>query len=224
VRADHNILSSSDQRLRPLDLLQLRAQRQPVLLRELASNISAFNGGDVADMAHYLCLLHGRYPGLMDNLADRMVASEDSFYIELAERFTAERRLLTDLTVAAGPVGRLVGEDQSMTVVEQLRVAIDLLARSDREGCALGAAAALLIEWKHARPALDAIARRLSVKTTDIDLDDYITRMYERIASHPKERQQRAIIFGINQLTHQHEQFWLLLNNRCAARRAAFQS
>ncbi len=221
MRAEQDIQGDMQDRLKPIDLLQLRSTRQPVLLRELATNNAAFNGSDIADVAHYLCLLHGRYPGLMDNLADRMVASGDNFFSELAERFTAERRLLTDLTVAAGPIGRLLGEDRSMNIVEQLRVSIDLLARSDREGCALGAAAAMLTEWKHIRPALNAVASRLSVKTAEFDYDALSAQMLERVASYPEKRHQRAIAFGVKQLCHQHEQFWLLLNNRCAARRAA---
>jgi hypothetical protein len=221
VSAEQNIYGDLNDRLKPVDQLQLRSARQPVLLRELASNIDAFNGSDIADVSHYLCLLHGRYPGLMDNLADRMVGTGDIFYADLAERYTAERRLLTDMTVAAGPINRLSGEDRSMNAVEQLRVAIDLLARSDREGCALGAAAALLIEWKHIRPALNAMARRLGVKTGDFDCDGLSEQMIERVTSYPDQRHQRAIGFGVKQLCHQHEQFWLLLNNRCAARRAA---
>lgn len=221
MRAEQNISGDQNRSLRPIEALQQRAARQPVLLRELTTNNAAFNSADIADVAHYLCLLHGRYPGLMDSLADRMVSSGDSFFVELAERFTAERRLLTDLTVAAGPISRLIGEDRSMGIVEQLRVAIDLLARSDREGCALGAGAALLMEWQHIRPALDAIAQRLSVNTNEFAHKDLADQMLERIASYPDARHQRAIDFGVKQLLNQHEQFWLLLNNRCAARRAS---
>lgn len=220
MSADQSIHDRLEDRLSPVDVLGIRAARSPVLLRELTGNIDAFNGSDIADVCHYLCILHGRYPGVMDSLSDRMVGAGDPFYSELAERFTAERRLLTDLTVAAGPIGRLTGEDRSMNMVEQSRVAIDLLARSDREGCALGAAAALLTEWKHIRPALEAIARRLGVTTGELNHESLNTQMLERVTSLPEKRQKRAIAFGIKQFFHQHEQFWLLLNNRCAARRA----
>src|ERR1700740_329291 len=55
----------------------------------------------LADAAHYLCMLHGRYPGVIDHAATRVAdnAARD-WLIAAAAGFAAERSFLTQVSVA----------------------------------------------------------------------------------------------------------------------------
>jgi hypothetical protein len=67
------------------------------------------------------------------------------------------------LAVAAGPVPSTPGAADSEAAVSGQSHALQMLARSERRGCALGAAVALVIDWHAFRPLLDHAARRLGI-------------------------------------------------------------
>lgn len=209
----------------PIARIRARSEQRPDLVEQLRSDISNFIGSDLADIAHYLCILHGRYPGVLDHLADRYIGtSHYDLLAHLAQQFTSERALLTNMTVAAGPITSLTGEDSSGTAIEQMRSAIDLLARSDRHGCTLGAAAALFSDWLIWRPALDAMMPRLNLRPPFFEIADEFEKLCAIIAEKDDPREMRAILFGMDQLYHQHDQFWLLLERRQRLRNSMLNS
>lgn len=174
---------------------------------------------DSADLAHYLTLLHGRYPGVIDHAADRHPASPIKNWLDAArDGFAAERVLLTRLTVAAGPIHATVGEDQCTAVILDLRDAFEKLSQSDRIGCALGSAFALVLDWHAIRPRLEDIARRndCAVRPTELPTAEETLDAAARAAEN--DRILRALHFGASQLFRQHRLFWQMLEARRDAR------
>lgn len=211
--------------LSPVIRVNHRRNGAPDMVRRMVDDITIFTGSDLADIAHYLCALHGRYPGVLDHLADRMIGTEHYEWLSgLAQQFAGERALLTNMTVAAGPVMSIASGDNSAATIEQLRCAIDLLARSDRDGCTLGSAGALLADWIAWRPALEAMLPRLGLNAPYFDMAKSLDQLSGIISEIKEPRQNRAIVFGIDQLTHQHDQFWLLLERRQKLRNAMLSS
>ncbi|MDZ7587671.1 MAG: hypothetical protein U5J78_00280 [Parasphingorhabdus sp.] len=174
-----------------------------------------FNGADLADIAHFLCLLHGRKPGVIDHAGARSMDESARLWLQLATLgFAAERALLTRLTVAAGPISGNGNKDKCEEIVAGQRKALDTLAQSDRRGCALGAAMALCIEWEVIRPLLERIADRLSVPLFAIGLpdSDMTRQLAAELAAEPLVA--RAIGFGAEQIVSQHHGLWKLLESR----------
>lgn len=175
---------------------------------------------DLADAVHFLTLLHGRYPGVMDHAADRVFhAHAREWMFRAAAGFAAERAFLTRLVVAAGPVPSTLGQAQSETAVIGQTHALAVLSQSERRGTALGAAFALTLDWAPLRGVLDAAASRFGLTPPPCDLpgpDDTMTLAGE-VADSPVLV--RAIGFGTQQLLLQHRGLWDLLETRAAARR-----
>ena len=102
---------------------------------------------NLADAVHFLCLLHGRYPGVIDNAARKAVDPASRQWMdEAAGAFAEERAFLSKIASAVGPVPSTQGQAQCEAAVAAQRKAIDMLAESDRQGCAVGAAIAALAE------------------------------------------------------------------------------
>ena len=174
---------------------------------------------DLADLIHYLCVLHGRYPGLVDHVAARVVEPEARAWLTGATyAFAGERAYLARLAVAAGPVPSTPGAAGSDAAVLGQRHAMETLARSERRGCALGAAMALLLDWGAVRACLDAAAARLGVEPpawTAADRDAIAALADLYAAAVPV---QRALLFGAEQILVQHHGLWDLLEARREAR------
>jgi hypothetical protein len=98
------------------------------------------------------------------------------------------------------------------------RHAIETLAKSERRGCALGAATALMADWPAIRAVLDRAADRVGMQKPAMVLPDQdsITRVIgegtDGIAS------ERALAFGGQQLLLQNRGLFDLLEARAAAR------
>jgi hypothetical protein len=179
-------------------------------------------GRDLADLIHYLCVLHGRYPGLIDHAAAR-VAEPDarSWLTNATYAFAGERAYLARLAVAAGPVPSTPGASGSDAAVLGQRHAMETLALSERRGCALGAAMALVLDWAAIRTCLDDAAPRLGVDSPVYPSAgrDSVVRVADAYgASAPV---QRALLFGAQQILVQHHGLWDLLEARRQARAAA---
>ncbi|WP_017671143.1 hypothetical protein [Blastomonas sp. AAP53] len=175
---------------------------------------------DLADAAHYLCLLHGRYPGLIDYAATRSADPNVGKWLAHAcEAFVGERALLTRLTVAAGPITSTPGQDKCTPAIINLRGALNALSQSDRQGCALGAAFALALDWVHVRTVMDIIADRtsLDVRPCALPTPDETLEMAHELSANGAIG--RAIGFGASQMLLQHRQFWDMLAERAMARR-----
>jgi hypothetical protein len=176
---------------------------------------------DLADLIHYLCVLHGRYPGLVDHAAARVVEPEARAWLTSATyAFAGERAYLARLAVAAGPVPSTPGSGGSDAAVLGQRHAMETLALSERRGCALGAAMALVLDWAAIRLSLDSAAARFGVDPPAYSAADRpaiaaVADLYA--ASAPV---QRALLFGAEQILVQHHGLWDLLEARREARGA----
>lgn len=187
------------------------------LTEELTSGREAMR--NLADAAHYLCVLHGRVPGVIDH-AQQATAhpAAKGWLAAAAEAFAAERALLTRLAVATGPQPSTPGQAECEAAVLQQRHALEMLARSERAGCALGAAFALALDWAAVRAVLEAAARRVSIAPGDCALpDEEETRTVAMIVADTTSFE-RAMSFGAQQLLAQHRGLWDLLEARQQAR------
>jgi hypothetical protein len=174
---------------------------------------------NLADAAHFLCALHGRHPGVVDLAAVRSAHDgARGWLIAAVDGFAVERLVLTKLTVAAGPMPSTPGQAESESAVGGQRHALDMLARSDRDGCALGAALALVMDWWAVRDVLDRAAARWSVEIPACSLPsvDICRAVAENVAVTPAI--ERAMVFGAQQILNQHRGLLDLLEARHIAR------
>ncbi|WP_022682692.1 DUF6975 family protein [Sphingobium bisphenolivorans] len=174
---------------------------------------------DLADAAHYLCMLHGRHPGVVDYAATRSADnSARNWLIQAADGFARERAYLAQVTVAVGPAPSTAGQSDCETVVSQQRHALDMLAQSDRRGCAMGAAVALVLDWHAVRHVLDIAAIRVGLEPHRSDLPDRAATLQVAEAIGGDDAIDRAIQFGARQLLNQHRGLWDLLQARARIR------
>src|SRR5687768_17163005 len=121
---------------------------------------------NLADAIHFLCTLHGRYPGVIDHAAARVVEPGPRAWLANASHaFAGERAYLARLAVAAGPVPSTPGAGDSDATVLAQRHAIEMLAQSERNGCAVGAAMAVVLDWAAIRGVLDVAAVRFGIES-----------------------------------------------------------
>ncbi|HEX8513377.1 MAG TPA: hypothetical protein VF688_09765, partial [Allosphingosinicella sp.] len=154
-------------------------------------------GRDLADLIHYLCVLHGRYPGLIDHAATRVVEPDARAWLTNATcAFAGERAYLARLCVAAGPVPSTPGAGGTDSTVIGQRHAMETLALSERRGCAFGAALALVLDWAAIRTCLDSAASRFGVESPAYPAAEReaIARLADDYGSEPQV--QRALLFG----------------------------
>lgn len=174
---------------------------------------------NLADAVHFLCLLHGRYPGVIDNAARKAVDPASRQWMdEAADAFAQERAFLTKIASAVGPVPSTQGQAQCEAAVSAQRKAIDMLAESDRHGCAVGAAIALTLDWRTIRVLLDISAQRLDLTPPTCTLPDLreTARLAATVGDTPAV--ERAMVFGAQQLITQHSGLWDLMSARAASR------
>ncbi|MGB3845750.1 MAG: hypothetical protein WA940_07760 [Sphingopyxis sp.] len=174
---------------------------------------------NLADAVHFLCLLHGRHPGVIDSAARKAVDPVSRDWMdEAAQAFAEERAFLSKITAAVGPVPSTQGQDQCEAAVAAQRKALDMLAESDRRGCAVGAAIALTLDWRTIRVLLDISAQRLDMAPPRCTLPDLreTARLAAAIGDTPAA--ERAMLFGAQQLITQHSGLWDLLDARAASR------
>lgn len=188
------------------------AEQTPSLLTGSLTNL--------ADAVHYMCLLHGRHPGVIDHAAVRTAENAArGWLIRAADGFAAERAYLTELVVAVGPLPSTAGQHSSETTVTQQRHALDMLAQSDRRGCALGAAVALVFDWSAVRRILDIAALRVGIEPRRSLLPDAAsTRVVLEALAGDDPAIARAAQFGAIQMLRQHRGLWDLLQARAFVR------
>lgn len=171
---------------------------------------------DLADAVHAICTIHGRY--LFEQVALPADDPAASWFAAVTQAFTAERSYLAHLTAAAGPLPSTPRQAEADAAFASQRHAFDMLARSSRTGCAVGAALALVIDWHPIRGVLDAAAERFGVTVPPRDLPDMadIAALATTTGDTPAIR--RAIAFGAQQVFAQHRGLWSLLEARASAR------
>jgi hypothetical protein len=176
----------------------------------IAHLLDACDARDLSDAAHGLCQLYGSHPTCIDTAALRVTDPVLKPWLRhAAEGFTAERNFLALVVAAAGPTPSTPGQAQSEAALVGQRHALEVLACSDRVGCAIGAAVALVLDWRAVRPVLDRLAIRAGITPPPTDLP----------ADGPCDLlDDRARLFGVRQLLTQQRQLWSLLEARAAAR------
>jgi hypothetical protein len=177
------------------------------------------SGRDLADAVHLLCALHGRYPGLIEIAVQRCPKGEAQKWLARAsEAFERERLYLVRLTASVGPMPSTPGSAETESSLVAARHALETLALSERNGCALGAATALIGDWWPIRRLLDRAAARVGTESPAPSLPDeasvieVIERCSETLPS------ARALGFGGEQLLLQHRALFDLLEARAEAR------
>jgi hypothetical protein len=175
---------------------------------------------DFADFVHLVTLLHGQVPGLIDHAASRTVeVAARAWLLQSLEAFAIEREYLSKLCVAVGPLPSTAGHHETSTIIAQQRHAVEMLAQSDRRGCALGTAVTMVLEWDAIRAILDAGALRLGIEPPTCRLPTRNDTLKLLDALPEPERISRAMMFGASQLVGQHRGMWDLLEARAEIRR-----
>ena len=175
---------------------------------------------DLADAAHQLCMLHGRHPDVIERAAAHPIDAASAAWLNRAVHgFAGERAYLVALVAAAGPLPSTPGQAETEAVVTAQRHALAMLSQSDRPGCALGAAVALVLDWQAIRTALDHGAERMGLPvppSTLPDREDTLALLDELAGSAAPVG--RAMLFGAQQMLAQHRGLWDLLQARAEAR------
>ncbi len=177
------------------------------------------NSADRADALALLAGVHGRLPGLIDHAANvTHDADMRRFLIRSGTAFALERAMIARLTMLAGPSPSTPGDDRCTAALEALRHSLDLLGQSERNGCAAGAALALLADWRAIRPMLEVTAALLDGQPSRNQLPSATEIEDHASALHSDDRSARAARFGVDQLLMQHNALWALLSARHDAR------
>jgi hypothetical protein len=188
-------------------------------LNSLLEASGRHSGRDLADAVHLLCSLHGRYPGLIEIALQRCPKGPVQDWLTRAsEGFERERLYLVRLTAAVGPLPSTPGSAETEASLVAARHALETLAMSERNGCALGAATALVGDWWPVRRLLDRAATRVGTESPAPSLPDEtsIVAIIEQGADAPASS--RALAFGGEQLLLQHRALFDLLEARAEAR------
>ena len=188
-------------------------------LAALVDGSGPHSGRDLADAVHLLCSLHGRHPGLIEiarhRSPDHMVRD---WLADASQAFERERLYLVRLTSAVGPLPSTPGAAETESSLLTQRHALEILASSERHGCALGAAAALVGDWWALRRLLDRAAARAGLDCPSPSLPDDASLMTVIEAASHSESATRALAFGGEQLLLQHRALFDLLEARASAR------
>ena len=188
-------------------------------LLALIEGSGAHAGRDLADAVHLLCSLHGRHPGLIELASNRSPEGPGRTWLaQAAEDFEAERLFLVRLVSTVGPMPSTPGAAETESSLQAQRHALETLASSERNGCALGAATALVGDWAPIRQLLDRAADRAGIDHQAPALPDSgsVSQVVDSLAE--SVAASRALAFGAEQLLLQHRALFDLLEARASAR------
>ena len=177
---------------------------------------------DFADSIHLLCGLHGRHPSVVElALSQAGKGPAKEWLARAAEGFERERLSLVRLTSAVGPLPSTPGAAETDATLNAQRNALEILATSERRGCSLGAAVALVGDWWPVRRLLDRAASRAGIDSPAPALPDEASIVAAIEAASDTPASERALAFGAEQLLLQHRGLFDLLEARAEARNAA---
>lgn len=184
-------------------------------LRRLAAGVVPLR--DLGDLAHQLCHLHARHPDLFEQAAahSRQPAAA-AWLAQAVEGFATERAYLVRIVAAIGPMPSTPGQAASEAAITAQRHALDMLARSDRNGCPDGTAIALALDWSAIRDVLDIAADRLGIDPPRCDLPP--VHESATLADVLGASVERAMAFGAQQMLAQHRGLLDLIEARASAR------
>lgn len=169
----------------------------------------------LADIAHFMNILHGRHPGIIDYAAHKIVDdAARKWLIQAIDGVATERAYLNNLTVTAGPIRRLSGQDKITALIEGQSKNFEMLATSDRKGCPAGAAIAFVVDWHQTRALLDRVALYVGLEAAPVDLPSVedCRALAEKLDDGAGYR--RAMAFGSQQLLAQQRGLWQLIAAR----------
>ena len=175
----------------------------------------------LADIAHFMCVSHGRHPGVIDHAATKIIRDDArEWLVKAIDAFAAERAFLTKLTVSAGPMNGHSGQDKISALLASQAKNFEMLATSDRAGCAAGAAIAFTLDWHATRPMLDGTALLLGITPPACNLPGCEETLMLAQSMNESPRIERAIMFGASQLLAQQRSLWKII----AARHLEFRA
>jgi hypothetical protein len=168
--------------------------------------------GLLADIAHFMHISHGRHPGLLDYAGQKIVDdAARNWLVQAIDGMLGERAFLNRLTVTAGPIRRLSGQEKVNALVESQAKNFQMLASSDRKGCSSGAAIAFVLDWHQTRPLLDVIAYEMGLEPTAVTLPT-VTQCVQFVHNLDHgEAYRRAMAFGADQTLTQQRCLWQLV-------------
>ena len=176
-------------------------------------------GRDLSDAVHLLCGLHGRYPGLIELALQHCPAGPAQSWLSRAsEAFERERLYVVRLTSAVGPLPSTPAAAETEASLVASRHALEILAHSERKGCSLGAATALVSDWWPIRRLLDRTAARAGLQCPTPSLPDEASIVEVIGLASDGPASDRALAFGSEQLLLQHRGLFDLLEARASAR------
>lgn len=184
---------------------------------DLRSPVKTARVALLADIAHFMNISHGRHPGIVDYAAHKIVDdAARKWLIEAIDGMAAERSFLNELTVTAGPIRRLTGQDKITALIEGQAKNFEMLATSDRKGCPTGAAIAFVVDWHQTRALLDQVALHIGLEapSTTLPSVEQCSKLAEQLDDGAGYR--RAMSFGSGQLLAQQRGLWQLLAARHA--------
>jgi hypothetical protein len=174
---------------------------------------------NLADAVHLLCSLHGRHPGLVELVSNRAPSeSAKEWLARAADGLERERLYLLRLTAAVGPLPSTPAAAQTESSLLAQRNALEILASSERQGCPLGAACALVGDWWPIRRLLDRAAARVGIDPPPTSLPDEESILTVVGDASRTASAARAFSFGAEQLLLQHRALFDLLEARAEAR------
>ncbi|MEE9434027.1 MAG: hypothetical protein V3V15_07285 [Sphingorhabdus sp.] len=171
----------------------------------------------IADIAHFMCVSHGRHPGVVDHAASKII--EDAareWLVQAIDGFAAERAFLTKLTVAAGPMHSHSGQEKVSALLASQSKNFEMLSTSDRKGCAAGAAITFVLDWQTSRPLLDGVALLLGITPPECQLPARKNTAKLAGALAENTRIERAMTFGGDQLIALQRGLWQIIAARHA--------
>lgn len=174
---------------------------------------------DLADSIHLLCSVHGHYPGLIEQAHSACRGGPGQKWLgHAADAFERERLYLVRLTAAVGPLPSTPGAAETEATLVAQRHALEILAKSERRGCSLGACTALVSDWWPIRRLLDRAASRIGIETPAPSLPDEASVLSVIAKECDTPASERALAFGGEQMLLQNRGLFDLLEARAAAR------
>jgi hypothetical protein len=174
---------------------------------------------DLTDAVHALSVVHGAFPGIVDHAIARTTDDAARDWLSAAgTAMSTERATLIRLASAVGPLPSTPNQAVSQAAILGQRHTLEMLAQSDRNGCATGTALAFVLDWAAVRRVLDSCGDRvgLPAATNFAATASAAQAFVERVETTPAV--ERAMAFGAQQMLAQHRGLWHLLAARAAAR------